>query len=133
VRHACHPNGGDRQKKLAGRAKVMAGLPLRAAARFGGRRGPVRRAEDRPWSRDRTQGEHRRAQRPDPCQERPDRRGGGSDLVSLTDHYHPWNRIEGQSPFAWTVLGGIAAVTDRVSVSPGITRPDDPLSPGDRD
>ena len=47
----------------------------------------------------------------------------GFDFVSLTDHYHPWNRIEGQSPFAWTVLGGIAAVTDRVKVSTGVTCP----------
>ena len=43
--------------------------------------------------------------------------------MSPTDHYHPWNRIEGQSPFAWTVLGGIAAVTDRVKVSTGVTCP----------
>lgn len=47
----------------------------------------------------------------------------GFDFVSLTDHYHPWNRTEGQSPFAWTVLGGIAAVTDRVKVSTGVTCP----------
>jgi G6PDH family F420-dependent oxidoreductase len=47
----------------------------------------------------------------------------GFDFVSLTDHYHPWNRTEGESPFAWTVLGGIAAVTDRVKVSTGVTCP----------
>ena len=30
----------------------------------------------------------------------------GFDFVSISDHYHPWTRVEGQSPFDWIVLGG---------------------------
>ncbi|MEN6342303.1 MAG: TIGR03557 family F420-dependent LLM class oxidoreductase [Methanospirillum sp.] len=47
----------------------------------------------------------------------------GFDFVSISDHYHPWTRKGAQSPFAWTVLGGIAAVTDRVKVSTAVTCP----------
>lgn len=57
----------------------------------------------------------------------------GFDFVNISDHYHPWNRKGGRSPFAWTVLGGIAAVTDRVKVSTGVTCPTiNTLPPGDR-
>lgn len=27
------------------------------------------------------------------------------------DHYHPWNREQGQSPFVWTVIGALGQVT----------------------
>lgn len=47
----------------------------------------------------------------------------GFDFVSISDHYHPWTRKGAQSPFAWTVLGGIAAVTERVKVSTAVTCP----------
>lgn len=47
----------------------------------------------------------------------------GFDFVSISDHYHPWTRKGAQSPFAWTVLGGIAAVTNRVKVSTAVTCP----------
>ena len=29
----------------------------------------------------------------------------------ISDHFHPWNDAEGQSPFVWAVLGGIAQAT----------------------
>ena len=47
----------------------------------------------------------------------------GFDFVSISDHYHPWVSAQGHSPFVWTVLGGIAAVTKRVSVGVGVTCP----------
>ena len=47
----------------------------------------------------------------------------GFDFVNVSDHYHPWIGAEGQSPFAWTVLGGVAAVTDRVKVAIAVTCP----------
>jgi G6PDH family F420-dependent oxidoreductase len=47
----------------------------------------------------------------------------GFDFLSISDHYHPWVSAQGHSPFVWSVLGGIAAVTDRVEVGVGVTCP----------
>lgn len=35
----------------------------------------------------------------------------GFRRVWISDHYHPWNDRQGESPFVWSVLGGIAATT----------------------
>jgi G6PDH family F420-dependent oxidoreductase len=35
----------------------------------------------------------------------------GFRSVWLSDHYHPWTDRQGQSPFVWCVIGGIAATT----------------------
>lgn len=45
----------------------------------------------------------------------------GFDFAFLSDHFHPWLDRQGQSPFAWSVLGGIAATTDRLIVGTGVT------------
>ena len=47
----------------------------------------------------------------------------GFDFVSISDHYHPWISEQGHSPFVWSVLGGIAAATERVGVGVGVTCP----------
>jgi G6PDH family F420-dependent oxidoreductase len=47
----------------------------------------------------------------------------GFDFVSISDHFHPWVSAQGHSPFVWSVLGGIAATTDRVEVGVGVTCP----------
>jgi G6PDH family F420-dependent oxidoreductase len=47
----------------------------------------------------------------------------GFDFVSISDHYHPWVEAQGHSPFVWTVLGGIAATTERIDVAVGVTCP----------
>lgn len=47
----------------------------------------------------------------------------GFDFVEISDHYHPWLDIQGHSPFAWTVLGTIAAKTDRIGLATGVTCP----------
>ena len=39
----------------------------------------------------------------------------------LSDHFHPWTDRQGQSPFAWSVLGGIAQATERITVGTGVT------------
>jgi G6PDH family F420-dependent oxidoreductase len=36
----------------------------------------------------------------------------GFDRIWVSDHYHPWQTSEGQSPFVWSVLGAIAATTE---------------------
>jgi coenzyme F420-dependent glucose-6-phosphate dehydrogenase len=47
----------------------------------------------------------------------------GFDFVSVSDHYHPWVSAQGHSPFVWSVLGGIAASTERLQVGVGVTCP----------
>lgn len=47
----------------------------------------------------------------------------GFDFVEISDHYHPWLDNQGHSPFAWTVLGTIAARTSRIGLATGVTCP----------
>ena len=47
----------------------------------------------------------------------------GFDFVEISDHYHPWLESQGHSPFAWTVLGAIAASTDSLELATGVTCP----------
>jgi G6PDH family F420-dependent oxidoreductase len=47
----------------------------------------------------------------------------GFSWVMVSDHFHPWNNTQGQSPYVWSVLGGIAATTRRVRVSTGVACP----------
>jgi len=35
----------------------------------------------------------------------------GIERVWISDHFHPWLDSQGQSPFVWSVIGGIAATT----------------------
>jgi G6PDH family F420-dependent oxidoreductase len=41
----------------------------------------------------------------------------------ISDHYHPWTDRQGQSPFVWSVIGGIAQVTERLRLGTGVTCP----------
>jgi G6PDH family F420-dependent oxidoreductase len=47
----------------------------------------------------------------------------GFDFVEISDHYHPWLDVQGHSPFAWTVLGAIAAKTGTLGLATGVTCP----------
>ncbi|WP_329038762.1 TIGR03557 family F420-dependent LLM class oxidoreductase [Streptomyces sp. NBC_01725] len=47
----------------------------------------------------------------------------GFDFVEISDHFHPWLDNQGHSPFAWTVLGSIAARTERIGLATGVTCP----------
>ncbi|RFU40030.1 TIGR03557 family F420-dependent LLM class oxidoreductase [Actinomadura logoneensis] len=47
----------------------------------------------------------------------------GFDFVEISDHYHPWVDEQGHSPFAWTVLGAIAARTTTLGLATGVTCP----------
>ncbi len=40
----------------------------------------------------------------------------------LSDHYHPWQTSEGQSPFVWSVLGALATTT-RAQLTTAVTCP----------
>jgi len=50
-----------------------------------------------------------------------ERAGFGYALVS--DHYHPWTTTQGNSPFVWSTLGGVATATDSLRVGTGVTCP----------
>jgi coenzyme F420-dependent glucose-6-phosphate dehydrogenase len=47
----------------------------------------------------------------------------GFSFGMISDHYHPWIDKQGQSPFVWSVIGGISQVTRRLSVVTGVTCP----------
>ena len=47
----------------------------------------------------------------------------GFSFALLSDHFHPWIDRQGQSPFVWSVLGGIARATERLVVGTGVTCP----------
>ena len=47
----------------------------------------------------------------------------GFSFALVSDHFHPWVDRQGQSPFVWGVLGGIAVATERLVVGTGVTCP----------
>src|SRR3954453_7684427 len=47
----------------------------------------------------------------------------GFDFAVISDHFHPWGDAQGQSPFVWSVIGGIAQVTERLRIGTGVTCP----------
>ncbi|HMB21294.1 MAG: TIGR03557 family F420-dependent LLM class oxidoreductase [Chloroflexota bacterium] len=49
--------------------------------------------------------------------------GAGFQFLLVSDHFHPWVPRQGQSPFVWSTLGGIAHATQRVQVGTGVTCP----------
>lgn len=52
------------------------------------------------------------------------RRGeqAGFHSLLISDHFHPWVGAQGESPFVWSVIGGIAATT-QLRVTTGVTCP----------
>jgi coenzyme F420-dependent glucose-6-phosphate dehydrogenase len=47
----------------------------------------------------------------------------GFAFALISDHYHPWIDQQGHSPFVWSVIGGIAQVTQRLTLGTGVTCP----------
>ena len=47
----------------------------------------------------------------------------GFDFAAISDHFHPWLDAQGQSPFAWSVLGAVAARTQRMGLMTMVTCP----------
>ena len=47
---------------------------------------------------------------------------GFSDLW-ISDHYHPWTDAQGESPFVWSMIGALAQVTERMTVTTAVTCP----------
>jgi G6PDH family F420-dependent oxidoreductase len=47
----------------------------------------------------------------------------GFDFEVSSDHYSPWLAAQGHAPYAWTVLGAVAQVTERVELMTYVTCP----------
>jgi G6PDH family F420-dependent oxidoreductase len=47
----------------------------------------------------------------------------GFEFLTVSDHFHPWTEHQGNSPFAWTTIGAVAARTQRVRIGTGVTCP----------
>jgi G6PDH family F420-dependent oxidoreductase len=47
----------------------------------------------------------------------------GFEALWISDHYHPWNDEQGNSPFVWSVIGGLSQVTSRAKVVTAVTCP----------
>jgi G6PDH family F420-dependent oxidoreductase len=53
------------------------------------------------------------------------RRAGEAGFRSawISDHYHPWNDAQGESPFVWSVIGAIASATPGLRLTTAVTCP----------
>jgi len=47
----------------------------------------------------------------------------GFEFAMISDHFHPWIDAQGHSAFVWSVIGGIAATTERIRLGTGVTCP----------
>jgi coenzyme F420-dependent glucose-6-phosphate dehydrogenase len=47
----------------------------------------------------------------------------GFTFALISDHFHPWVGDQGQSPFVWSTLGGIAQATEKIRLGTGVTCP----------
>jgi coenzyme F420-dependent glucose-6-phosphate dehydrogenase len=47
----------------------------------------------------------------------------GFTFALISDHFHPWTSKQGQSPFVWSVLGGLARETTAIRFGTGVTCP----------
>lgn len=46
----------------------------------------------------------------------------GFDFLVSSDHYFPWLDSQGYAPYAWSVLGAVAQVTEQVELMTYVTR-----------
>jgi G6PDH family F420-dependent oxidoreductase len=47
----------------------------------------------------------------------------GFEFAMISDHFHPWVDAQGNAPFVWSVIGGIAQATERIRLGTGVTCP----------
>jgi G6PDH family F420-dependent oxidoreductase len=47
----------------------------------------------------------------------------GFDFAVISDHYNPWLSSQGHSPYAWSVLGAVTQVTERIELMSYVTCP----------
>lgn len=47
----------------------------------------------------------------------------GFNFTAMSDHYSPWLVSQGHAPYAWSVLGAVAQVTEKVELMTYVTAP----------
>ena len=47
----------------------------------------------------------------------------GFDFEVMSDHYSPWLQEQGHAAYAWSMLGAITQVTERVELMTYVTSP----------
>ncbi|MGN6695127.1 MAG: TIGR03557 family F420-dependent LLM class oxidoreductase, partial [Aquihabitans sp.] len=52
-----------------------------------------------------------------------DAEASGYDFAVISDHAFPWLEEQGHSPYAWSVLGAVAHVTERLELMTYVTCP----------
>jgi G6PDH family F420-dependent oxidoreductase len=52
----------------------------------------------------------------------------GFGALWISDHYHPWNDAQGQSPFVWSMIGALSQATD-LPITTAVTCPTVRLHP----
>jgi G6PDH family F420-dependent oxidoreductase len=50
-------------------------------------------------------------------------RDAGFEALSISDHFHPWNEEQGNSPFVWSMIGALSQATPELAVSTMVTCP----------
>jgi coenzyme F420-dependent glucose-6-phosphate dehydrogenase len=58
-----------------------------------------------------------------------DAEAAGFSFALISDHFHPWTDRQGQSPFAWSVIGAIAEATSTLRLGTGVTCPTTRIHP----
>jgi coenzyme F420-dependent glucose-6-phosphate dehydrogenase len=47
----------------------------------------------------------------------------GFEFALVSDHFHPWLDVQGESPFVWSTIGAISQVTESLTLGTGVTCP----------
>jgi G6PDH family F420-dependent oxidoreductase len=50
-------------------------------------------------------------------------RDAGFSSLAISDHFHPWNEAQGNSPFVWSVIGALSEATPELPVTTFVTCP----------
>lgn len=50
-------------------------------------------------------------------------REAGFSGLWISDHYHPWNDVQGESAFVWSTIGALSQVVPGMPITTGVTAP----------
>jgi G6PDH family F420-dependent oxidoreductase len=56
-------------------------------------------------------------------------RDAGFEALCISDHFHPWNEAQGNSPFVWSIIGALSQLTPELPLSTMVTCPIIRISP----
>ena len=57
-------------------------------------------------------------------------KNAGFDMVSISEHFHPWVDDQSASNFAWSTLGALTSVIPNLDLGTGVTTPLWRMHPG---